>query len=135
MRISDNFTGLAAPSGNILNIPISKCRLQEETSTQVQTRTYLEFFLLIKSSFSWPLRPWGKTSCDNYFCSTRNGENPGAGYHMPQPSNTTFKGQAFLQSQNAGLIFLTYGCTSKYLQDLQEHNSQLQLSEVIPMLC
>ena len=55
--------------------------------------------------------------------------------NMPEQSTTTFKGQTFLWSQNAGLIFLTCSCTSKYSQDLQEHNSKLQLSEVIPMLC
>ena len=80
------------------------------------------------TKFSWLLTPWGKTTCDNYFIATRNGGNSGAGYHMPQPSNTTFKGQAFLRSQNAGLILLTCSCTSKYLRDLQEHNSQLKLT-------
>ena len=54
---------------------------------------------------------------------------------MPQPSNTAFKGQAFLWSQNPGLIFLRCSCTSKYSQDLKEHNSQLQLSEVVALLC
>ena len=32
-------------------------------------------------------------------------------------------------------VSYTCSCTSRYSQDLEEHNSQLQLSEVIPMLC
>ena len=132
--ISDNVTGLAAPSGTLFNI--------FQHQMLIIQRNIYQYTLFYKSLICVlllvSLGQWGhgvlKTSCDNFFCITCNRGNPEAAYHLPQPSNTTFKGQAFLWSHNAGIIFLTCSCTPKYLQGLEEHNRQLQHSEVIPML-